>query len=332
MIKNNRVTLRDIAEKTGYTINTVSRALNHKNDISQKTIEYINSVADEMGYINDNIASSMRTGRTGTIAVILADITNPLFAIMVRETEQLSSEYNYSVFILNTNEDKNLELQAIKNALGKKVDGFIICPCPDCHDNLEFLKKTGKPYILVGRRVKGHPSVILDDIKSGYLAVKYLTDHYNCRRILFINGLLSISCAEDRLAGYRTALEEAGIEYRPELVLTAPTKAGTIGKIIHELSENKTEYDSIFAFSDLLAYEAINTLTEMGKRVPADIPIVGIDHLHGNLFYMPPLDSVGAADKRMSEEAVKILMNTIKDGKPSCLGQICLDVKLFPAS
>ncbi len=332
MIKNNRVTLRDIAEKTGYTINTVSRALNHKNDISQKTIEYINSVADEMGYINDNIASSMRTGRTGTIAVILADITNPLFAIMVRETEQLASEYNYSVFILNTNEDKNLELQAIKNALGKKVDGFIICPCPNCHDNLEFLKKAGKPYILIGRRVEGHPSVILNDTKSGYLAAKYLIDHYNRRRILFINGLLSISCAEDRLAGYHMALDEAGIEYQPELMFTTPTKAGSVGKILRKLAENQIEYDAIFAFSDLFAYEAINALTEMGRNVPVDIPIVGIDHLREKLFYMSPLDSVGAADKTMSEAAVEILMNTIKDGKSLCPGQICLDVRLFPSS
>ena len=204
MIKTNRVTLRDIAERTGYTVNTVSRALHHRDDISKKTVDYICGIADEMGYINDNIASSMRTGRTGTVAVILADITNPLFAIMVRETEQLASEYDYSVFILNTNEDKETELQAIKNALGKKVDGFIICPCPDCRDNLEFLKKTGKPYVLIGRRVGDHPSVILDDEKSGYLAAKYLAEHYGRRRILFINGLLSISCAKDRLAGYRT--------------------------------------------------------------------------------------------------------------------------------
>ena len=77
MIKTNRVTLRDIAERTGYTVNTVSRALHHRDDISKKTVDYICGIADEMGYINDNIASSMRTGRTGTVAVILADITIP---------------------------------------------------------------------------------------------------------------------------------------------------------------------------------------------------------------------------------------------------------------
>lgn len=326
MIKTNRVTLRDIAERTGYTVNTVSRALHHRDDISKKTVDYICAVADEMGYINDNIASSMRTGRTGTVAIILADITNPLFAIMVRETEQLASEYNYSVFILNTNEDKATELQAIKNALGKKVDGFIICPCPDCQDNLEFLKKTGKPYVLIGRRVGDHPSVILDDEKSGYLATKYLTEHYGKRRILFINGLLSISCAKDRLAGYRRALEESGIPYDDRLVRSVTTKAGAISRQIESLDAEKIGYDGIFAFSDLLAYETMNSLSGTGKNVP----IVGIDHLRKNLSYMPPLDSVGASGKSMSEAAIPMLMNAIKTGS-LCEGQICLDVKLYPA-
>lgn len=326
MIKSNRVTLRDIAERTGYTVNTVSRALHHRDDISKKTVDYICAVADEMGYINDNIASSMRTGKTGTIAIILADITNPLFAIMVRETEQLASEYNYSVFILNTNEDKATELQAIKNALGKKVDGFIICPCPDCQDNLEFLRRTGKPYVLIGRRVGDHPSVILDDEKSGYLAAKYLTEHYGRRRILFINGLLSISCAKDRLAGYKKALEEAGIPYDDRLVRSVTTKAGAISKQIQSLNASGIDYDGIFAFSDLLAYETMNSMSDIGR----DIPIVGIDHLRKNLFYMPPLDSVGAAGKSMSEAAVPMLMSAIRDDT-LCEGQLCLDVRLYPA-
>lgn len=330
MIKNNRVTLRDIAEKTGYTVNTVSRALHHKPDISQKTVAYINAVADEMGYINDNIASSMRTGRTGTIAVILADITNPLFAILVRETEQLVSAYGYSVLILNTNEDRELERRAIKSALGKKVDGFILCPCPECHDNLEFLKKTGKPYILLGRRVGEHPSVILDDVKSGYLATRYLAEHYRRSRIVFINGLLSISCAADRLTGYRSALSDCGLPYREEMVFTIPTKAGTIGRVFDELAGRGIEYDAIFAFSDLFAYAAINLLSERGKKVPEDIPVVGIDHLRKRLFYMPPLDSVGAADTRMSEAAAELLMKAIRDGSPACTDRLCLDVKLFP--
>lgn len=326
MIKTNRVTLRDIAERTGYTVNTVSRALHHRDDISKKTVDYICSVADEMGYINDNIASSMRTGKTGTIAIILADITNPLFAIMVRETEQLASEYNYSVFILNTNEDRATELQAIKNALGKKVDGFIICPCPDCQDNLEFLRKTGKPYVLIGRRVGDHPSVILDDEKSGYLAAKYLAEHYGRRKILFINGLLTISCAKDRLAGYKKALEELGIPYDPDLVRPVTTRAGTIKKLLRSLDAAGIGYDGIFAFSDLLAYETMNTIRGTGN----DIPVVGIDHIRKDLFCMPPLDSIGAAEKSMSGAAVPMLMNAINSGK-LCEGQLCLDVKLYPA-
>ena len=330
-MKSNRVTLRDIAQKTGYTVNTVSRALKHRDDISKTTVKYICTVAEEMGYINDNIASSMRTGRTGTIAVILADITNPLFAILVREIEQLAVNYQYSVYILNTNEDKNTELQAIKNALGKNVDGFLICPCSDCEDNLKYLKKTGKPYVLLGRQVGDHPSVIHNDVKSGYLAVNYLIEHHRRRKIVFINGLRTISCARDRHEGYCRALQEAGIPYREELVFETPTKAGNIGKILRSLREKHLEYDAIFAFSDMFAYEALNELKDLGQQVPKDIAVIGVDNIRKKLFYMPPLDSIGASDKRMSEVALEILMGIINEEETEFPLHTALDVQVYPA-
>lgn len=332
MKKSNLVTLRDIAERTGYTVNTVSRALKHREDIAKSTIEYICSVAEDMGYINDSIASSMRTGRTGTIAVILADITNPHFAIMVREIEQYASHYEYTVFVLNTNEDKDQELQAIKTALGKKVDGFIICPCPDSQSNLEFLRKTGKPYVLVGRKVEGHPSVIQDDVKAGYLATKYMIEHYNRKRILFINAEASISCSVERYQGYRMALEEAGLPLSESLVIETPTKSCEFASVLATLEAKDITFDAILAFSDLFACEILNALSARSVRVPGDIALIGIDNLREKLSYLPILDTVGVHGIGTNAVALELLMKIINEDTAAAPSETVLDVKLFPAT
>ena len=124
----------------------------------------------------------------------------------------------------------------------------------------------------------------------------------------------------------RSVCAEAGIPYDGRLVRSVTTKAGAISRQLESLDAANIGYDGIFAFSDLLAYETMNSLSGTGK----DVPIVGIDHIRKDLFYMPPLDSVGAAGKSMSEEAVRMLMNAIKTGG-LCRDQICLDVKLYPS-
>ena len=328
MRKRKIVTLRDIAAKTGYTVNTVSHALTGKTDISPQTVEYIKNVAEEMGYINDSIASSMRTGRTGTIAVILADITNPLFAIIVHTVEQLANSVGYSVFILNTNESREFELKAIKTALGKKVDGIIICPCPDCADNLDFLRKTGCPYVLVGRKCPGHRSVTPDDVKCGRLAAEFLAG-LGCRRIAFVNGQLTLSCSVERLIGYREGLREAGINYDDELVIESKTQTGAAGTVLDKLAQ--TDYDGIFAFSDLIAYELINGCGSDGKTIRADVPMISVDHISEKLPYLKQINTIGPSGKSMADIAFEIIMSLIDELPLDFPVETVIDVKTYPA-
>jgi len=112
-----RIRLVDIANKTGFSVNTVSRALRGRDDISPKTCRNIGRIAKEMGYIHDAIAGSLRSGKTKTVAVILGDISNPHYAIMIKEIETSLAVHGYRTFVINTNEDAELE---------KLRDGFDI--------------------------------------------------------------------------------------------------------------------------------------------------------------------------------------------------------------
>ncbi|MFR3483743.1 MAG: VapE domain-containing protein [Clostridia bacterium] len=205
------VTLADIANKTGFSVNTVSHALHDKKDISAKTKEQIQAVAKEMGYIRNSSASSLRSGKTKSIAIIVGDISNPHFSIMIKEMETLFRKKGYTSFILNTDEDEEMEWTAITSAISKNVDGIILCPVQKTEGNVRYLMETGIPFTLIGRRFDQIPTnyVVCDDENGGYLAASYLLSE-NHRRILFLNGGAYISSAKERLLGIQRAFVEKG--------------------------------------------------------------------------------------------------------------------------
>jgi LacI family transcriptional regulator len=310
------ITLKDIADKTGFTINTVSRALKDKDDISQVTKTLIQSTANEMGYIGNTLAGSLRSGTSKTIAVILGDISNPYFSIITKEIERKASSYGYCVLILNTEEDTTLERESILSVLSKKVDGIIISPCQKNLKNIDFLKMSGIPFVLLGRHFanKSMNYVICDDINGGYMATQHLIDKGH-KKILFLNGPTFLSPAKERYAGYRNALKKNGIPFRLRLVKETNVITGNSRDIIRQAIDEKLDFTAILAFSDLVALETICALQNMGKKVPEDVSIVGFDNIQSNFIFPYSLTSVDTPKVEIAHNAVSILLKNIKDRK-----------------
>ena len=309
---NIKVTLKDIAKETGYTINTISRALKDKEDISEATRKLIKDKANDMGYIRNSIAGSLRSGITKTIAIILGDISNPHFAIIVKEIETSARKHNYNTFIINTDENSELEEEAIHSALGKNVDGIIICPTQKSDDNIKFLKKTGVPFVLIGRYFKDIESdyVVCNDIEGGYLATKHLIEKGH-RKILFLNGPGYISSAFERHEGYKKALSENEIEYDSNLVYEMSITSGESNRVVKKILESGIEFTAVFAFSDMIAWETIYVLNKNGLNVPRDIAIVGFDNIQSKLTFPVPLTTISTSKSKMSRRAVDILLKKI---------------------
>lgn len=307
------VTLKDLAEKTGYSINTVSRALRGKDDISEATVEKIKETAKEMGYINNTIASSLRLGYTNTIAVILGDISNPHFAIMTKEIENHAKQLGYSAFLLNTNESSERELEAIKTAVNKNVDGIIICPVQERDDNIRFLMNTGVPFIQIGRYSEHLPAsyVVCDDVQGGYLATHYLLENGH-RRILFLNGPSYISSARERQIGYENALKEAGIPVNASLIREISVSESNVSEIMDEISREQVEYTAVFAFSDSVAWEVWTWFHRHGFRVPDDYSLIGVDHIQSRMAIPFDLTTICSYKAKMSITAVDCLNCKIK--------------------
>lgn len=328
MRNNRQITLRDVATATGVSINTVSRALRGKNDISPETRRRVMRVAEEMGYVNNMIASSLRLGYTNTIAVLLGDISNPFFAILMKDIEQCARGFGYASFLINTGEDDAMEREAIRTSQNKSVDGFLICPTQQKPDNIRHLKEGHIPFVLVGRRFPDIDTdfVVSDDEQGGYLATRALVERGH-RRILMLNGPSHISSARERLAGHRRALAESGIPFRRELVREVGLACDCCEEVAEGLAAGRPDCTAVFAFSDLIAWGVWSCLLKKGVRVPEDYSLVGCDNIRSRLAIPGDLASVGYSKAGMARAAVELLVARMR-GEAAGPGRLTLEPRL----
>lgn len=300
-----RTTLADIAKHCNVSINTVSHALNDKPDISEATKQVIRQAAVELGYIQNSSASFLRSGISKTIAIILGDISNPHFAIVVKEMEAIARRKGYTTFILNTEEDENLEREAIVAAISKNVDGIILCPVQKSRKNVEFLLKSKVPFTLIGRRFPSLPTnyVILDDTHSGYIAAEYILKRNN-RRTAVITAASYVSSAKERLQGIMDCFKQQGIALPEEDIYSVPLSPCKRGSQIRRIAEK--DYDSAICFNDMLALELLS--------YAPSIDIVSFDNIRSKFIMPYEFASVSSSKTKMSETAVRILLDAI-DGK-----------------
>lgn len=308
---NNRVTLKDISKKAGFSINTISRALKNKKDISNKTKLLICETARNMGYIPNTVASSLRLGKTKTIAVIMPDILDPFIAILVKDIEYKLRDYGYNIIIINTDEEYDIEKEAIILALKANVAGIIICPTQKSYEDINFLKSKMIPFVLLARRFEDETLdyVVVNEIKGGYLATKHLIERGH-KEILFINGPSYISSVKERLIGYKEALKSENIKYKEKLVKEIKITSGNATQLLKKITRD-VKYSAIFAFDDLIAFEVISFFQKNKIRVPQDVAVIGYDNIQSRFFSPYPLSTIDYSKRNMAYKAVDILINKI---------------------
>ena len=309
---NRRVTLKDVALKAGTSANTVSLALRNSPLLAEETKKRIQKIAHEMKYVNNALAYSLRSGSSHTIAIVLGDISNPLFAIKIKELEGYFRERNYKTLILNTDEDPEKELSAAETVIGNHADGVVLCPCQKSREALELMQEYNLPFVLMGRAAKeddAFDSVVWDDRKGGMLATQHLIKR-GCKRILMLGASDYISSAIERERGYRDALAEADLTFDPTLVCRCAPFQADISLQLDRLRAEGITYDGLFCFSDLIAWEA----ARYHRANP--LPLVGFDDIQA--FYSVPFDmtSIGANVKEEVRTVAELLLGRIAAKEP----------------
>lgn len=329
-LHNNRIiTLKDIARRTGFSINTVSRVMNNRDNIALDTREKIMSVAAEMGYVKNSLAGSLRSGTSGTIAVIISDVSNPLFGNLVKTIDSVLREYNYCTFVMNTDENEELEKAAVYLAISKKVDGIILCPTQQNRAAIDLIVANNIPYVLMGRTFDNpnDTSVVWDDWQGGYLATNHLILKGH-RSILLLNAPEYISSAQKRLAGYREALKKNNIEFDPRLVKQCNLIHSNVSSLVSRQWCDGPKFTAVFAFNDLIAFETIQVLTDLGYYVPENIAVIGFDNLQSRLPLPCPLTTVSTPKAKMAQKVAELLIDKITEESKTHEKCIVLDTSI----
>jgi LacI family transcriptional regulator, galactose operon repressor len=260
---------------------TVSRVINGSASVSPNARARVEQAIAELGYIPSRLARGLSAQRTGTLAVIVPDVANPFFTLVVRGAEDVARRAGYRVILGDTRADLATEREVIEEMIAYRVEGIVIAPVSDrSRDQLRRLAKFGVPFVLVDRTVPGiDADAVLGDSTDG---ARQLVEHLlslGHRRIGLIVESNDVSTARDRRRGYEQALEAAGLPLDPTLVAegTVDPEGGSDGmRRLLALEERPT---AVFTVNNLVALGAIEAAREAGLDVPDDIALVCFDDI-----------------------------------------------------
>ncbi len=325
----NSITLRDVAGACGYTVNTVSRALRGDPRLPESTRAKIREAAVRMGYIRNSLASTLRSGRSGNIAVIVNDVHNLHFCNMltVMDSELRQAGYNIMVLCMGLNEELGEHL--IRSAISQSVDGILYFPYMNNRSHIEIMQKNNMPFVLLDRRIQDivTDNVRCDDRQGGFLAGVHLAG-LGHKKYLFLSGENRSSSQIDRLEGFMQAMREYGIpESNIRVVPGEKVEAALADSTLRELLF-PLDYTALVSFRDEVSYPVMLELADMGMEIPRDISIVSFDHLRGDIPYLPKLTSIFSEGQSVASNGVRLLLNRIEhpDLPPQV---IVLPVRLF---
>lgn len=304
-------TIKDIAKMANVSIATVSRVINGTGPVAQKTEKRIHEIIKELNYVPNNVARSLVKQSSRTIGVIVADITNPFYAEIIRAIQDQADEDGYSVISCNSDEDMEKEKQCIQMLLENQVSGIIFAGGrgKDDYYNAHVREVAKKiPVVLANEYLDGENiySIVCNKAKGAYEAVSCLIQMGH-RRIGIINGYQEYKPSIEKLRGYKKALKEAGIPYRESYVKYGDYHIDGGEKHVEELMMQEEPPTAILAANDLMAMGAVRALKHLGYRVPEDISVIGFDDIRMNQYTQPELSSVRQEMTKQGHLAVKIL-------------------------
>jgi len=273
-------TIKDIAARAGISYATVSRALNGKYGVSKVTREKVKALALEMGYRPNAIARGLVSSSSMTVGLVIPDIANPFFSRVALGVEERLLKFGYSVFLCNTGWNPERERNHINTLIQKQVDGIIMTPVTQYPDAIESMIPKSIPLVYVSGHPKGTTlsHVMIDNVKGADIAVSHLLSR-NRKKIAFIGSVQDIRALDDRLSGYRKALERVNIEVSEDLIVLDEFREQSGYKMVNGLLDNGIIPDAVFAENDVLALGVCEGIRANGYRVPEDIAVIGFDDI-----------------------------------------------------
>jgi LacI family transcriptional regulator len=312
-----RATLREVADKAGVHPATASRALNGATEsmVNPTTAARIQKVAKELGYSPNPIARSLKTSRSSSIGLIIPDLTNPLFPPIVRGIEDVLRPVGYNAWIVNTDNQQDLEATAVESFRQRHVEGFVFATAHLEHPLLEEMAASSTPMVLVNRKIASAdiPSVTSDDAAGIALGIQHLVD-LGHTKIVHLAGPQDISTGMARRKAFRDKLEDHHLPHESDRIQYCSTWSEEAGKIgMLALLDSGVEFTAVMAGNDQLAIGAYDALAERGINVPGDVSVVGFNDMPYMDKVAPTLTTIRIPHYDIGAEAARLLLEVLAD-------------------
>lgn len=323
-----RSTISDIAKQAGVSKSTVSRVLNNRPEgVGGPTRERIRKIMDETGFRPSAMARGLTTGQSRSVGLIIPDITNPFYPLLVSGAERALSEAGYSLLLCNSACDVKKEGEAIRVLIEKAVDGVILNSAGSASDaQARTLESVGIPIVLLDRVIGNRSSrygVFVDNQLGAREAALHLLAREACS-LVYINGPAQLSQSIERLSGVEAALREMGVAPDRLRILAGDftlesgwrLTASLIEAQRAERSDRRLAFNAIFAANDLMAIGALRALRQAGLAAPDDVEVIGFDDIEFARMAEPPLSTVAQPAQEMGAMSAELLLRLIAGQKP----------------
>jgi LacI family transcriptional regulator len=320
------IRLKDIAARAGLSLMTVSKALRDKPDLAPATKDRVRAIAEEMGYVPNASASSLRCRTSRLLGLVVPASTDPVVASIILAIEQAAAEIGYEIIFAQTLGKIDKEEAALRRLLTRRVDGLFLSPVYRLEKQSRVyagLHSQKLPTIILGHRAPfcaAFSAVHADDIAASETATRHLLD-LGHRRIAFLAGPQMAPWAHERLDGYRRAHRSAGIPLDDKLVFTAgaTVEDGTTAAL--QFIQERPGATAIQAVNDLVAIGAAETFLSQGLRIPEDISVVGYGDILASEHFRTPLTTIRLPKNQIGNLAMELMQKALR-GEPATVRRI----------
>lgn len=331
---NKKITSKEIANHLGISRSTLSFIINGKSkemrisdELTNRTLEYVKSI----NYTTNSIAKSLKTGKSYTIGLIVADISNAFFSQIAYRLEKEASKKGYYIMYSSSNEDKKQFNLQLENFINRRLDGLILVPPVDCVDFIEVLHTQKIPFVLIDRSIDSPKvnSVNINNYKAAYDATIRLIKN-NRKNIAIINVNNQLSTMHDRTMGYLQALSDNHISVNQNLI--AQLKFSNVIKDVKSAVEKVVQKgaDGILFTTNKLSVSGLEKLKDMGVKIPHDLSVVSFDDTPVFRLFETSITTIKQPINEMCKAAIDVLLESIDNkNEASAPLHLELDSKLI---
>jgi LacI family transcriptional regulator len=309
-----KVTIHDVASHAGVSAMTVSRVINESPRVSADTRRRVQASITQLGYVPNRLARGLIQRKTGALGVIVPDVANPFFTLVVRGVEQVAWRAGYHVILCDTQGDLERERGYLEDMVAFQVEGVLIAPVGDrSRPQLRLLTRNNVPFVLIDRSIAGFDGDLVqgDSVVGARQLVEHLIE-LGHRRIGMITETADVSTARDRVQGYRDALEGAGVEFDPDLIAESsaidPDAACEATLRLLALPEPPT---AVFAVNNIAVIGVVEAARQQGLEIPSDLALVCFDDIEHVSRLYPFLTVMAQPAEAFGTIATQLLLDRL---------------------